>query len=337
MNILLFGGSSSERLVSVASAQFMSKHIDAQIWFWHKEGFIHEVDYTELQNAKDTFTKEFIPTKPMSYTNIEEAIRNNTQAVFILALHGGEGENGELQKIFEKYQVAFTGSDSLSSHNAFNKLIAKDLIKNSDILLAPHQELSNFNMQEQIEKFYNTHKDCIIKPVSDGSSSDCFKITNLKDIPIILKKLPQKDYMIEKLIYGKELTVAVIDDTKEIMPLSPTEVVLESDRDFDYDAKYLMKGSKEITPANISPILTKQAQNLACTAHKLLNLYGYSRSDMISTKEGIYFLEINTLPGLTTSSFMPQQLNYAGIPMKDFLNTQISLALLRQKKLYKNN
>ena len=291
MNIVLFGGSCSERFVSTASAQAITKYINAKIWFWDKNLAVYEVSNSELNKFTDPFTQEFIPITKAIYSNIEEAIKNNTNNVYVLALHGGDGENGFLQKIFEKYNAAFTGSDSLSSHNAFNKIITKELLKNTDILLAPHQKL---NSLKEIEDFYDEYQDCIVKPISDGSSFGCFKITCKNDIALVAKKLTHQDYMIEKLIYGKELTVGVAQNTKEAIALCPTEIILETNRDFDYEAKYLMKGSKEITPANISAKLNEQAKTLAYNVHKKLNLYGYSRSDMISNEDGIYFLEVNT-------------------------------------------
>lgn len=329
MNIVLFGGSCSETFVSTASAQAISKYIDAKLWFWDKNLAIYEVSNRELNNFADPFTHEFVPiTKPI-YSDIEEAIKNNNDQVFVLALHGGKGENGYLQKIFEKYNAAFTGSNSLSSHNAFNKIITKELLRSTDILLAPHQKL---NSVKEIEDFYDEYQDCILKPISDGSSLGCFKITCKNDIALVAKKLTHQDYMIEKLIYGKELTVGVAQNTKEAIALCPTEIILDTNRDFDYEAKYLMKGSKEITPANICIKLAEQAKELALNVHNKLNLYGYSRSDMISNKDGIYFLEVNTLPGLTAASLLPQQLAFLGISMTEFLNNQIYLALLRKNK-----
>jgi D-alanine-D-alanine ligase len=326
--ILLFGGPSEERFVSVASAQNMAESLKLEnIWFWHKNGEVYQINYIDLIAHKNPFTTEFIPKNSFIYSNIKQAVKDNNDNVFLLALHGGNGENGWLQKILEEYNTSYTGSDSQSSHNAFDKLITKKILKDYRVLMAPDEKASVSNMQS----FFDTHGPFIIKPSCAGSSFGCYKIINKKDIDNIANKINfTQEYMLEKLLIGTELSVGVIQTQKGLKALCPTEVVLDTNRDFDYEAKYLNAGSKEITPARINLELAKKAQDLALSAHKALNLYGYSRTDMISVDNNLYFLEVNTLPGLTKNSFIPQQLAYENISMKDFLKEQITWAKERK-------
>ncbi len=325
--ILLFGGPSEERFVSVASAQNMAESLKIEnIWFWHKNGEVYKINYSDLLDHKNPFVTEFIPKNNFIYKDIKEAIKNNNSKVFILALHGGNGENGWLQKILEEHNASYTGSDSQSSHNAFDKLITKKILKDYQVVMAPDEKASVSN----IHSFFDTHGPFIIKPSCAGSSFGCYKVINKKDIDIVANKINfTQDYMLEKLLIGTELTVGVVQTPQGLKALCPTQIVLDTNRDFDYEAKYLNLGSKEITPAGISPELSKKAQDLALKVHKALNLYGYSRADMISVDNNLYFLEVNTLPGLTKTSLVPQQLAYENISMQDFLMDQITLAIHR--------
>jgi D-alanine-D-alanine ligase len=137
-------------------------------------------------------------------------------------------------------------------------------------------------------------------------------------------------FILERFINGRELTVGVLDrPSGPTMALPCSEVVVETGRPFDFEGKYLGKGSKEITPAELPLSVAQNAQRLALTVHRAIGCSGYSRTDMIIDEFGLVFLEINTLPGLTSASFIPQQLNVAGIGMQQFLREQIELASKR--------
>ena len=104
-------------------------------------------------------------------------------------------------------------------------------------------------------------------------------------------------------------------------------------RVFDYEGKYLGEGSTEVTPADISPDLAEKLGRLACQAHEILGCWGYSRTDFLVDENGPVFIETNTLPGLTSASFIPQQLEAAAIPMVDFFQHQLALAFQRYERV----
>ena len=140
-------------------------------------------------------------------------------------------------------------------------------------------------------------------------------------------------YLAEAFIEGRELTVGVVDDKSQgLIALPASEAVLLNGPKFDYEGKYLGRGTKEITPAEITEQEMQAAQKLAIDAHRSLGCYGYSRTDMILTPEGPVFLETNTLPGLTRASFVPQQLEAAGVSLLSFIERQIELAAQRSFK-----
>ena len=138
--------------------------------------------------------------------------------------------------------------------------------------------------------------------------------------------------MVEPFIHGRELTVGVVEEKNGLRPLPCTEVRLESGRTFDFAGKYLGKGTQEITPAEIPESWAEAVKAMALVAHNTLGCFGYSRTDMIYGDEGAMFIEINTLPGLTQASFIPQQLAADGQSMDDFVRIQICLAQSRQKE-----
>jgi D-alanine-D-alanine ligase len=136
-------------------------------------------------------------------------------------------------------------------------------------------------------------------------------------------------YIIEQFIKGRELTVGVIDDGNGPQALPVVEIEVDPGREFDYQGKYLGHGTREICPAQISDEMSRAAQQGAVASHIALGCEGYSRTDIMAAGDGMYFLELNTLPGLTTSSLVPQELHAAGMDFRQFLEMQLDLARKR--------
>lgn len=338
--ILLFGGNSEERMVSVASAQNLSTQYSfSKLLFQAPDELIYEISVHELQNHRDVFTQEFKPenVRPIARNLVEALPLLNGQTVF-LGYHGSQGENGEVQKLFEENKIAFTGSGAQASHDAFDKNKAKKIIAGTSIKMAPSFELSFKKwpeQQAQLESFLSLHKKIVLKPVSSGSSFGLQIVHSLESLRASLeemKKLPFDHYLAEAFIRGRELTVGVVDLAGELQALPASEVVLNEGHSFDYNGKYLGAGTTELTPAPLNANEMKKAQRVAIEAHRALGCFGYSRTDMILSGEDVYFLETNTLPGLSKPSFVPQQLRAAGLTVERFISRQIELAVRRFKK-----
>ncbi len=335
--VLVFGGNSEERMVSVASAQNLSKQFTfSKLLYQSPDELVYEVSPTELQNHQDVFTKEFKPesTKPLA-RNLSEAISFLYGQTVFLGYHGSQGENGEVQKLFEQNIIAFTGSGSQSSHDAFDKNKAKKIIAGTTIKMAPSFELSLYKWPEQrnqLEGFLSLHKKIVLKPVSSGSSFGLQIVSSLDSLNAAIeemKKLPFGQYLAEGFIRGRELTVGVVDVGGNLAALPASEIVLNEGHSFDYNGKYLGAGTTELTPAPLTEIEMKGAQQVAIEAHQALGCYGYSRTDMILSGQDVYFLETNTLPGLSKPSFVPQQLQAADMSMEQFITHQLELAVKR--------
>jgi len=325
--IVLFGGLSDERHVSVASAQNIVRTLGNPLaWFQAPEGAVHDVSPADLLAHQRPFELDYIPSRPAIFPDIEMALDTLPvdDPIFLLALHGGAGEDGTLQRMLEERRIPFTGSGSIASANAFDKgranKIVGERVKTAESLVVhdPSQ------IAEAARDLLMRYERIVLKPLAGGSSRGLFFVGSSDVIPEL--NIP---YILEQFIRGRELTVGVIDRDGKPIALPVIEVELEDGHTFDYDGKYLGRGTREICPANIPGDMCHAAQEAALIAHEALGCEGYSRTDVIAADDGIYFLETNTLPGLTPRSLVPQQLHEAGISFGTFLDEQLAIGRAR--------
>ncbi len=232
--------------------------------------------------------------------------------------------------LLEERRLAFTGSGAEASRLAFDKLAARERVEARGIRVAEATTVTNdAATHERLARLFEKHDKVVVKPVADGSSHGVRIVANERELDAAIAHViahPETRHSRKPSSMGRELTVGVIEEEAGLEALPCSEVVLEAGRTFDFDGKYLGKGVREITPADVPAEIARQAQSVALTAHEAVGCRGYSRTDIIMGKEGPVFLEINTLPGLTRASFIPQQLEAAGIDMRRFLERQIEIA-----------
>ena len=290
------------------------------------------VDLSELQSHREVFVSDFKPRTAPFASNLEGAINFFKDKIIFMGFHGSQGENGQVQELFEKHRICFTGSGSKASHLAFEKNLGKEVMSNTDAKMAVEMKLPVSKINElvpKLEQFLQRHKRIVLKPTSSGSSFGLHIVENAAALHDAVEKIKTSGfemYLAENFIRGRELTVGVVQTKNELIALPPSEVVVNEGRAFDYEGKYLGAGTKEITPAQLTEEETQAAQKLAVDAHIAFGCFGYSRTDMILAEEGPYFLETNTLPGLSKPSFIPQQLLAADITVKSFIEDQLWLA-----------
>jgi D-alanine-D-alanine ligase len=324
--IVLFGGPSDERHVSVASAQAMVRVLDRPLaWFWAPGGAIHDVAVDDLLAHQRPFEVDFEPARPAIFQDLEMALDALPveNPVFLLALHGTGGEDGTLQAMFEKRGIPFTGSGAEASAQAFDKAMAKEALQGKVRVAESRVARNAQELQAIVNDMFERHERLVLKPLAGGSSRGLYFVGRNDRIPDV--RIP---YIVEQFLAGRELTCGVIDDDGP-RALAIIEIEVEAGREFDYAGKYLGSGTREICPANIPDDLAAEAQQIAVAAHTGLGCEGYSRTDMIAARDGIYYLETNTLPGLTASSLVPQELRVAGIGFREFLEKQVELAVRR--------
>jgi D-alanine-D-alanine ligase len=322
--IVLFGGPSDERHVSVASAQNIARVLpEALLWFWAPEGAVYDVSSKELLAHEDPFETDYVPSRPAIWPDIEQALDTLPvdDPIFILGLHGTGSEDGTLQGMLEAHSLPFTGSGSAASANAFDKERAKSIVRDRLRTAESYVARDSAELEQHAREMLERFERIVAKPVAGGSSRGLYFLKRGDAIPRI--SVP---YILEQFITGRELTVGVVDMGEGAFALPVIEIEVDPGYEFNYAGKYHGTGTREICPANIPDELRDEAQRVAVTAHEALGCSGYSRSDLIAGPDGVYFLELNTLPGLTKSSLVPQQLRVAGIDMREFLEKQMDLA-----------
>jgi D-alanine-D-alanine ligase len=323
--IVLFGGPSDERHVSVASAQAIVRALpNVLAWFWTPEGAVHDVGTADLLAHQRPFELDFVPARPAIFPTLEQALDTLPvdEPVFLLALHGGPGEDGTVQRMLEERGIPFTGSGSEASAAAFDKEQAKALVRGRVKTAESRVVRTQAELRGTIDDLLSRHERIVLKPLAGGSSRGLYFLGRNDEPPRDL----QLPYILEQFVAGRELTVGVIDRDGSPFALPVIEIEVDTDRAFDYAGKYLGAGTREICPAQIPEEMARAAQATALAAHQALGCEGYSRSDLIATGDGIYFLETNTLPGLTGSSLVPQELAVVGISFREFLERQLELA-----------
>jgi D-alanine-D-alanine ligase len=329
---ILFGGTNKERLVSVASAQALHAALpEADLWFWDADDTVHETRPETLVKHSRPFEDPFnVGTPSLGKPSIGriEAALDRAQVedrLLVLALHGGSAENGELQAMCEVRNVPFTGSDSASSHLAFDKTAAKRFAAIAGVTSPEGIAL------EEIEAALAHYGRLIAKPARDGSSYGLIFVNAKQDIVAVRNAAKSEEYVIEPFIAGIEATCGVLERSDgTVLSLPPIEIV-PADGGFDYAAKYLLKSTQEICPGRFSPEISGQIMDLALRAHRALSCAGYSRTDFIISATGPIYLETNTLPGLTKASLYPKALKAQGIDFADFLRDQILIAERRAR------
>ena len=244
--------------------------------------------------------------------DLAEVIKSQNPDIIFNALHGGIGENGTIQGLFETLKIPYTHSGVLSSATAMDKFISKKIFKSSglpvieDLLLGGEEQLHQIPFAPPF----------VIKPNSGGSSVGIHFIKFKEQIEEVERIVADQDreYILEKYIPGRELTVAVINGR----PLTVTDIV--TDDWYNYDAKYKNGGSEHIVPADIPQEIFDLCINYAVTAHNTLGCRGITRSDFRwnekNGKEGLYILELNTQPGMTKTSLVPEQAKYVGLDLQ---------------------
>ncbi len=314
---VLFGGNSSERDVSIASA---SKVIGALRESGHEvvavdaaRGTVSREDEREvLRETVDPLPPDEIVAPEKELAAIIAGPEMADVDLVFLALHGGSGENGTVQRILEAAGLAFTGTDSDGSALAMDKNAAKLRfleagVPTAEWLMAPATS-------EQVEERLGFP--VIVKANSEGSSVGLTLVSDASELQSAIDYAARFDQhvMIERFIPGREITVGILDG----VALAVGEIISLTGKVFDYTAKYQAEFANEIFPADLAASEAARAKELALTAHRALGLQSYSRVDFRMDHDGtLWCLEANTLPGLTPTSLLPQSASALGIHYPD--------------------
>ena len=300
---VLCGGSSSEREISIQSGEGVYKSII-------ELGYIADlIDINDLEGFKELREYDFV----------------------FIALHGFEGEDGTLQKCLDDLNILYTGSGPKCCKNTWNKKLAKKILKQNNINTPLWSEVSKLPSYDSPDakfsaKYFDKFRpfDAIfLKPQEDGSSIDIFKITNEESNRNAIKACsnPNRGFIYEEYIEGKEFTVTIVDD--ECFP--PIEIISKNEF-YDYDAKYL-SDETILKEAKLNRNELIEINKIATDAFKALNCDGWARVDLIQGRDGkFYVIEINTVPGMTGHSCVPKSGSFLGLSYNEVVKKIIDAA-----------
>ncbi|MBP7741205.1 MAG: D-alanine--D-alanine ligase [Candidatus Pacebacteria bacterium] len=253
--------------------------------------------------------------------------------VVLLGLHGEYGEDGEVQKLLERFGVPYAGADSFGSYLAMHKVLSKERAREAGLLTPKYRYVEEGSDIAAIARDVNRTflQPVIVKPVKWGSSVGVSIVHGYAPLEAAVRALMEEGaegVLIEEVIKGTEATAGVVEGLRgeALYGLPPVEILPPEKDFFSYDAKY-SGASREIVPGRFQRSVTDELIRQARVMHGALGLRHYSRSDFIVSPKGIYYLETNTLPGLTQESLLPKSLVSVGVTLPDFFTHLADLAL----------
>ncbi len=298
---VIFGGRSAEREVSLRTGEQIIKNLE------RKKYRVLPIEISKQGNA---WVSKLLNAKP---------------DVAVLALHGQFGEDGTIQGMLEMLDIPYTCSGVFTSALAMDKYRMKEFLKSSGIHMPKGMLLRDHNIA-QIRRTIGYP--CIVKPNRLGSSVGVtVNIRSDADLRRAIKIARRYDHeiLVEEYIHGREITAGVLGNTHaRALPL--IEIVPRIGNFYNYESKYAPGGSDHVIPAPISKTMKRTIQNLAVHIHELVGGRGVTRSDFIVRGTTPYFLELNTIPGMTKTSLVPDAASHAGIPFAKLLDRLIELA-----------
>ena len=314
------GGFSSEYEISIQSGKTVFSNLDRNLW----ETYLITIDSSDW-TAIDDHNNKYIVSKG-DFT-LNDGQKNLELDVIFNAVHGAPGENGQLAALWELLEVPFSSTDSYNAALTFNKRDCLSVLRAWNVPTAKYFELNQGDPVD-LEKIQKTvGLPCFVKANRAGSSFGVYKVNSVNELEGSIKEAFKEDHqlLIETALEGREVSIGVakFNDTIEVFPI--TEIISENDF-FDYAAKYEGK-SQEITPAELPEHWQKEVENWSRLIYKKLGLKGVVRSEYIFVDGIPHLLEINTVPGMTAKSIIPQQLNAMGIELSDFFSYLLQTAL----------
>ena len=335
MNIaLVYGGSSSEREISILSGKNTAAHLVAP------DRDVFEIDiYNGTWNLVAVNGKATAPV-PVDKNNFTLQWEGESVSfhVVLLMVHGTPGEDGLLISYLQMLGIPHTGCSAKVALLAFDKYACKCFLRTQGVLMPKEIRITRKNRegswQQQAEEVLGPMP-WFVKPAAGGSSFGISRVDSKEELVPAIERAMQEDevVLIEEYIEGVEVTNGMMKTATKEFVLPVTEIVPHSASGFfDYQAKY--KGaSSEITPARISPEMTKLVQETTSFIYDALLCRGVIRVDYILRGTALYFLEVNTVPGMTTKSLVPQEIEAAGMTLREFLESMIEAAIDEHKRV----
>ena len=317
---IIMGGYSSEHGISIKSGNVVYKYLDRDKYHPYRVVITREKWFYLDENNRE------FPMEKSDFSLNIDGNKIHFDCVFN-AIHGTPGEDGLMQAYFELLGIRHTSCNHYEAALTFNK---RDLLSTLKSYGVPCAQSYFLNKGQDVDEDAIVEKvglPCFVKANRAGSSYGVSKVYQKEELGNAIENAFKEDtqIIIESFLDGTEVSVGVITYENKVTVLPATEIISENDF-FDFEAKYLGK-SKEITPARISEKQESNVRQLAEFIYKTLGLKGYTRSEFIFIGNVPHLLEINTTPGLTEESLLPQQARTAGISLENLFDSAIVEAL----------
>ncbi len=318
------GGYSSEREISLRSGGVVFKHLDPNIF----DKYFIDLDSSGWFLLEGTKRIAEIDRSNFSFSGPNGPIFFD--AAFI-AVHGTPGEDGKLQSYFDLIGLPYNTCGAFGAAITFEKGVCNQLLRQHKIPVARSLLFENAAEVDPKALIAELGLPLFIKPSKAGSSYGVSKVKSQEDImPAVNKAFEYDDLIVvEEELVGREVTCGVFKYNGEITALPVTEIITENEF-FDYQAKY-EGASKEITPADIVPEAQKEVQELSQRIYKLLRLKGTCRMDYILHHGKAHLIEVNTVPGLSEASIIPQQVQQFGLDLRTYFGNEVKAAIEKRK------
>ena len=248
--------------------------------------------------------------------------------VVFIAIHGTPGENGKLQGYFDMLDIPYTSSDVTTSALTFNKSFCKEVVASCQVKTAKSMHLFRNRKHGVKDILGELSLPVFVKPNNGGSSVGMSKVTHEEGLAPALEKafLEDDEILVEEFVRGRELTCGVVRSAGKVTAFPVTEIVTKKDY-FDYEAKYKKGMAEEIVPANLTAEQSDHCQDISRLLYDRLNCKGVVRFDYIYSGNDFYFLEVNTVPGLTGASIVPKMALAHGWTIRELISRLISEVL----------
>lgn len=312
---LVTGGYSKESVISLLSSEIVEQHLDKKLYQVYKIIVTRDRWYHPTGKGGRTIT---VNRHDFSLRSEGETVRFDA---VLLMIHGTPGEDGKMQGYFDMLDIPYTSCDAQTSALTFNKRYTVATAAFSGVKVAKSLHFFKQDTIQIDEILKNLTLPVFVKPNNGGSSIGMSKVNKKEELATAIEKAFQEDdqVLVEEFIRGREFTIGVMQTRGELIALPITEVSSKKEF-FDYEAKYTSGLATEITPAKIEPAKTKVIEDLAKRIYQIFNCRGVVRIDFIwnEVDNQPYMLEINTVPGQSQNSIVPQQVRAYGWTMSDF-------------------
>lgn len=314
---LIYGGNSSEWKISIMSGKNVAANIDRDKYEVY-EILLRGTSWS-LCDPSSEEPKPIAEVDKSDFSCMIEGKKVKFDIAYLM-IHGTPGEDGLLQGYFEMMGIPFTTCSSFVSALTFNKYSCKSFLRDSGIHLAKDIYLRKGEAWNAADVVKKLGLPVFVKPVCDGSSFGVTKVKSAEEMAGAIELAFSKSdaLIIEEAIPGRELTEGVFVRDGKVTPLPITEIVTTREY-FDFEAKYLGE-SQEICPAPIPENVAEMVREATVKIYKHFGCNGVVRMDYIFNGKEVYFLEVNTVPGMTKMSLVPNQARAAGMEVKEFIN-----------------